>query len=131
MAFIRMLKSKIHGARVIESRLDYEGSITIDADIMKAARLYPGEMVIVANVTTGARFETYCIEGAAGSGNILVNGAAAHLAKPGDVLIIFAHHLVDEKDIEKEKPWLVYLDSENRITEVKRELPAEKTVVRF
>lgn len=126
MGFLNVLKSKVHGARVVESRLDYEGSLTLGKEIIEAAELFPGEKVLVSNLSNGKRFETYVIEGSEGA--VYVNGAAAHLAQKGDILIVMSFKLVEEKEIKNHKPSLVYLDENNRIIKVSRELPREKTV---
>ncbi|MCX7831721.1 MAG: aspartate 1-decarboxylase [Actinobacteria bacterium] len=127
--FISVLKSKIHGASVVESRLDYDGSITIDSKIVKEAGLIPGERVLVANLTNGNRFETYVIEGTPGSRIIAVNGAAAHLADPGDRLIIMSFKFVEESQALNHRPRMVYLDRNNEIVAVKEAYPEERSVV--
>jgi aspartate 1-decarboxylase len=91
-----MLRSKIHRARVTGGNVDYEGSITIDKALMEAADILPYEMVHVLNVNNGARFQTYAIEGKAGSGEIVLNGAAARLAATGDIVIILTYCTVSE-----------------------------------
>ena len=91
-----MLRSKIHRATVTETRLDYEGSITIDEDLMEGSGIWSGEKVLVADVDNGNRFETYVIPGKRGSGSIALNGAAAHLSKVGDKVIIMGFELADE-----------------------------------
>lgn len=112
-----MMKSKIHQATVTEANLQYEGSITIDADLMKAADLLPSEKVQVANLANGARFETYCIPGKAGSGIICINGAAARLAHVGDTVIIISYAMVEEPEARTWVPKIVHVDRENRIRE--------------
>ena len=91
-----MLHSKIHRATVTETRLDYEGSITIDEDLLERSGMWSGEKVLVADVDNGNRFETYVIPGKRGSGSIALNGAAAHLSKVGDKVIIMGFELADE-----------------------------------
>ncbi|WII07675.1 aspartate 1-decarboxylase [Methanomassiliicoccales archaeon LGM-RCC1] len=91
-----MLRSKIHRATVTETRLDYEGSITIDEDLVEKSGMWSGEKVLVANVNNGNRFETYVIPGKRGSGIIAINGASAHLCKEGDKVIIMGFELTDE-----------------------------------
>lgn len=91
-----LLRSKIHRATVTEARLDYEGSITIDADLLDRCGMWVGEKVTVVCIETGARFETYTLPGERGSGIIALNGAAARLAAPGDKVIIMGYELVDE-----------------------------------
>jgi aspartate 1-decarboxylase len=111
-----LFKSKIHRATVTQADLDYEGSITVDADLMRAADIMPYEKVHVWNRTNGSRLETYALEAPAGSGVVCVNGAAAHLAKPGDLVIIatFAE-ANDEVEARNWKPIVVHVDGHNRI----------------
>jgi aspartate 1-decarboxylase len=114
-----MLKGKIHRARVTRCNVDYEGSITIDRDLMEAADLLPYERVDVLNINNGARFNTYAIEGERGSGEICLNGAAARLVAKGDIVIILSYHVVTENEAVTATPRLVYVDSENRIVDTK------------
>jgi aspartate 1-decarboxylase len=114
-----MLKSKIHRARVTRCNVDYEGSITIDKDLMEAADLLLYEKVDVLNINNGARFHTYVIEGERGSGEICLNGAAARLVAKGDIVIILSYHVVTEDEAATATPKLVYVDSENRIVDTK------------
>lgn len=114
-----MLRSKIHRAIVTGTDLDYEGSITIDKELMKAADIMPYEMVHVLNVNNGARFQTYAVEGKPGSGEITVNGAAARLAAKGDVVIILAFATVSEEEAMGMRPKLVYVDEGNAVREAK------------
>jgi aspartate 1-decarboxylase len=116
-----LLKSKIHRVTVTGANVDYEGSITIDKDLMEAADLIPYEQVHIFNVTNGHRFYTYVIEGKRGSGVICVNGAAAHLAREGDTLIIASFASYDESEVNKREPKLVYVDEKNGITKIKPE----------
>lgn len=109
-----MLKSKLHRATVTDSNRDYEGSITIDSELMAAVDILPYEQVEVYNITNGHRFTTYAIEGAAGSGTICINGAAAHLAGVGDRIIICAYRPVREEEARSLKPKIVVLDEANR-----------------
>jgi aspartate 1-decarboxylase len=111
----RMCKSKIHGAVVTEANLHYMGSLTIDRDLLEAANIVPYEWLHVANVTTGARFETYAIEGQAGSGIIGLNGAAARLGHPGDKLIIMCAASLTEDEIADFRPRLVFVDERNHM----------------
>ncbi len=113
-----MLKGKIHRARVTDSNINYEGSITIDRKLMEAADILPYEQVDVVNVNNGARFTTYAIEGE--QGEICVNGAAARLALKGDVVIILCYHQVPEEESRRVSPRLVYVDASNTIVEMKR-----------
>ncbi len=114
-----MLKGKIHRARVTRCNVDYEGSITIDRDLMEAADLLSYEKVDVLNINNGARFHTYAIEGERGSGEICLNGAAARLVAKGDIVIILSYHVVTEDEAVTATPRLVYVDSENRIVDTK------------
>ena len=107
--FRTMLKAKIHRATVTEADLDYVGSITIDSDLMAAADLLPHEAVHVLDVTNGARLETYVIPGAPGSGVIGINGAAAHLVHPGDVVIIVSYMSVPDADARTWLPTVVHV----------------------
>ena len=115
-----MLKSKIHRARVTETNIDYEGSITIDTRLLEAADILPYERVEVLNINNGARFSTYAIEGPAGSGEICLNGAAARLAVPNDKVIILTYCQVKEEDVRDHTPILVHVDDNNAITEIKK-----------
>ncbi len=119
-----LFKSKIHRATVTQADLDYEGSVTIDASLMRAANILPYEKVAIWNRTNGARLETYALEGPAGSGVICVNGAAAHLARPGDMVIIatFAE-AADEAEARAWKPVVVHVDAQNRILPLSDEVP--------
>jgi aspartate 1-decarboxylase len=110
-----MCKSKIHGATVTEANLHYMGSLTVDRDLMEAADIAPYEWLYVVNISTGARFETYAIEGEAGSGIIGLNGAAARLGQPGDRLIIMCPALVAESEVPGFRPRLVFVDEHNRM----------------
>ena len=110
-----MCKSKIHRATLTKVDLHYEGSIGIDKLLLKKADIYPGEIVQVVNIDNGARFETYAIEEKAGSGTIGLYGAAAHLGKPGDLIIILSYGLVEDKKTLGMKLKPVYVDSNNRI----------------
>lgn len=119
-----MLKSKLHRARVTRCNLDYEGSITIDRDLLKVADILPFEQVQVLNLNNGARFATYAIEGEAGSGEIGLNGAAARCACKGDTVIILTYDQVAEEQLSSHMPKLVYVDENNRIVIVKHALGA-------
>jgi aspartate 1-decarboxylase len=118
-----MLRAKIHRATVTEANVDYEGSITIDRRLMDATDLLPNEAVCVWNVTNGNRFETYTVEGEPDSGVICVNGAAAHLVSPGDLIIIAAFTWLDEEAARAHEPKVVFVDERNRIREKRREAP--------
>jgi aspartate 1-decarboxylase len=117
------LRAKIHRARVTRSDLDYVGSITIDRDVMAAADLLGLEQVDVYNITTGARFTTYCLVGPPASGEIGINGAAAHHAKVGDLVIIAAYCQLDSEDIPGHRAQVVLVDGDNRIIEVRTQSP--------
>ena len=110
-----MLKGKIHRARVTGVDIDYEGSITIDSLLMKAADILPFEMVHVLDVNNGNRFQTYAIEGERGIGDIVINGAAARLVSKGDTVILLTYHDVAEDEARFVKPRLVYVDEKNAI----------------
>ncbi len=114
-----MLKAKIHRARVTDANLDYEGSITIDEELMDAADILPYEQVQIYNVTNGNRFETYALKGRRGSGVICINGAAAHKATTDDLIIIASYVLLGEEEYTHHRPKLVYVDETNRIIQVK------------
>ena len=113
-----MLKSKIHRATVTQANLHYVGSISIDADLMAAADLLEGEQVAIADITNGARLETYVIAAPRGSGIIGINGAAAHLVQPGDLVIIMSYAMVDEAVARALKPRVVHVDYENLIVDL-------------
>ncbi len=118
---LHMYKSKIHRATVTEANLNYVGSITIDQDLLDAAGILPGEKVQIVNNNNGARLETYTISGERGSGVICLNGAAARLVQPGDVVIIIAYCILDREEAKTFEPDVVFLDSNNRIIEVTHE----------
>jgi len=109
-----MLKSKIHRATVTEADLHYVGSVTIDADLMDAADLLEGEQVTIVDVTNGARLVTYAITGKRGSGVIGINGAAAHLVHPGDVVILITYGTMTDAESREYKPRIVFVDADNR-----------------
>lgn len=109
-----MCKSKIHRAKITKVDLHYEGSIGIDKRLLKLADIYPGEIVHVVNVDNGARFETYVIEEKAGSGAIGLYGAAAHLGKTGDLIIILSYGLVEDKASRRVKVKVVKVDADNK-----------------
>jgi len=109
-----MAKSKIHRATVTEANLNYEGSITIDSALMATSDILPGEKVQVVNIANGARFETYAIEGAAHSGIVCVNGAAARLTQPGDLVIIITYCQVQDAEARDHRLQVILVDGENR-----------------
>ena len=113
-----MFKSKIHRATVTQADLHYVGSVTVDADLLDAADLLPGEVVSIVDVTNGARLETYTIAGERGSGVIGINGAAAHLVHPGDVVILISYATVDDAEARALVPTVVHVDAANRIVAV-------------
>ncbi len=121
-----LFKSKIHRARVTQADVDYEGSVTIDANLMEAADILPFERVHVWDVTNGSRLETYAIRGDAGSGVICINGAAAHLIKPGDLVIIATFADVEEAEARTWKPRVVLVDDQNRPRVVEGEIAGPK-----
>jgi len=110
-----MLKSKIHRATVTQADLHYVGSVAIDVDLMEAADLLEGEQVTIADITNGARLETYVIPAPRGSGTITINGAAAHLVHQGDLVIIMGYGLLDDAEARRLKPRVVHVDDHNRI----------------
>ena len=112
-----MLKSKIHRATVTHANVDYEGSITLDAHLLEAADILPYEEVHVWNVTRGTRLRTYAMEGAAGSGIVCINGAAAHLARPGDLVIVATFTLLDAAVVRQHRPRVVLVDERNQVRE--------------
>ncbi len=110
-----MLKSKIHRARVTEANLDYEGSITIDEELMEEAGIIEYEQVQVYDISNGNRLETYAIKGEKGSGTICINGAAAKLVKRGDLIIIANYAVMEEEEALKNRPKIIQVDENNRI----------------
>lgn len=113
-----MLRGKIHRATVTRADLEYVGSISIDTDLMEAAGIVEWEQVHVLDVTNGARLTTYAIEAPAGSGEICINGAAAHLVNPGDLVIILNYEGVPSAQIHEHRPRLVHVDGQNRIVDL-------------
>lgn len=112
-----MMYAKIHRATVTDANLDYVGSITIDKELMEHAHLVKNQKVDILNVTNGERFSTYVIEGDFGKRDICLNGAAAHKAKKGDIVIIVAYALMDESEMTNHTPYVVHVDSQNNIIE--------------
>jgi len=119
----KMMRAKIHRATVTQADVEYEGSITIDKRLMDATDLLPNEAVCVWNATRGTRFETYALEGPPDSGVICVNGAAAHLVDPGDLVIIAAFAWMDEEAARKYEPKVVFVDEQNRMRAKRSEVP--------
>ena len=113
-----MMKSKIHRATVTQADLHYVGSVTLDAALMEAADLLEGEQVAIVDITNGARIETYVIPGPAGSGVIGINGAAAHLVHPGDLVIIMSYAVLDDAEARSLKPRVVHVDDKNRVLKI-------------
>lgn len=111
-----LLKSKIHRATVTEAHVDYVGSITIDQDLLERADIASGEKVLVVDVDNGARLETYAIVGKPGSGGVCMNGAAAHLVRPGERIIIMSFAGFDPEEARHHTPRVVFVDEENRPT---------------
>jgi aspartate 1-decarboxylase len=110
-----MCKSKIHRATVTDANLNYEGSITVDGALLDAADIREYEQVHVVNIANGARFETYTMRGAEGSGDVVVNGAAARLVQPGDAVIIFSYASYSEEELADFAPTFIFVDAGNRI----------------
>ena len=107
-------KSKIHRATVTEANLNYEGSVTLDADLMEAANILPHEQVQVLNVNNGERFDTYAIRGPRGTGMVCLNGPAARLAQVGDMVIILTYAWMEREELERHTPKVVLVDERNR-----------------
>ena len=118
-----MLKGKIHRATVTEANVDYEGSITVDALLLRAAGILPFEQVQVLDISNGSRLTTYAIEGEPGSGVVCINGAAARLVNDGDLVIILAYDLLTEEEVPDHKPRLVYVNERNEIVRTARDIP--------
>ena len=113
-----MMKSKIHRATVTQADLDYVGSVTMDIGLMEAADLLDGEQVAIVDITNGARIETYVIPGPRGSGVIGINGAAAHLVHPEDLVIIMSYGIMDDAEARSLKPIVVHVDDKNQIVKI-------------
>ncbi|NVM56607.1 MAG: aspartate 1-decarboxylase [Desulfobacterales bacterium] len=111
------LKSKIHRATLTDVDIDYEGSVGIDADLMKAANMLPYELVQVYNISNGERFETYAIEEPPGSGTIALKGAAARKGARGDLIIITCYTAIDDQNVENFRPAIIHVDKANRVKE--------------
>ncbi|MDO8609390.1 MAG: aspartate 1-decarboxylase [bacterium] len=119
--YINVLKSKIHRATVTEANLDYVGSITLDEDLMDAAEIIKNEKVQIADINNGNRLETYVIPGERGSGMICLNGAAARLVLPGDLIIIMSYALLNKEEAKEFEPKIVFVNKENKVIEIKNE----------
>lgn len=124
---VTLLKAKLHQARVTHSELEYEGSCAIDGELLDLAGIREYEQIDIYNLAGGQRFTTYAIRGENGSGIISVNGAAAHLAQPGDRVIICAYAGMTEAEASKHKPTLVYLDANNQVTHTSNAIPVQAT----
>jgi aspartate 1-decarboxylase len=120
-----MLKSKLHRATVTHSELHYEGSCAIDETLLDAANIHEYEQIQIYNVTNGERFTTYAIRAARDSGIISVNGAAAHKANPGDLVIIATYATYNEIELARYEPELVYVDKDNRIMDTRHAIPVQ------
>ncbi len=120
-----MLKCKLHRVTVTHSELDYEGSCAIDTQLMAAAGILEYEQIEIYNITNGERFSTYAIKAEPGSGIISINGAAAHKANPGDLIIIAAYAVLNEQELKTFKPTLVYVDEQNNITHTNTSIPIQ------
>lgn len=116
--FVRMFKSKIHRATITQADLHYKGSCTLDPDLIEAANMMPYEEIHVLNINSGARFTTYIIEGERGKGECCLNGAAARLGQPGDLVIILTYAQMEAEEARKHQPTVVHVDEKNHITEV-------------
>ncbi|RLD53631.1 MAG: aspartate 1-decarboxylase [Bacteroidetes bacterium] len=121
--FRRMKTSKIHRATVTDANLNYEGSITIDKDLLEAADILIGEQVQIVNINNGSRAETYTIEGERGSGTICMNGAIARLTHPGDLIIIISYADYSDKELENFKSISVMVDENNKIKNISKSQP--------
>ena len=120
-----MLKSKLHRVTVTHSELHYEGSCAIDENLLEAADIREYQQIDIYNVSNGERFTTYAIKAQRGSGIISVNGAAAHKANPGDLVIIATYAMYNELELQKFQPELVYVDAGNRIVDKRRQIPVQ------
>ena len=122
---LKLFKSKIHRATVTNADLEYEGSVTIDTDLMRCADILPHEAVQIWNVTRGTRLVTYALEGPAGSGVVCVNGAAAHHNQPGDIVILATFADMEIEEARRHEPKVVRVDSHNRVVAISPEQPGE------
>lgn len=120
-----MLKAKLHRVRVTHSELHYEGSCAIDDDLLDAADIKEYQQIDIYNVTNGERFTTYAIRAQRGSGVISVNGAAAHKANPGDIIIIATYAMYSELELQRFQPRLVYVDERNRVVARREKIPVQ------
>ncbi|MDP1927287.1 MAG: aspartate 1-decarboxylase [Thiobacillus sp.] len=120
-----MLKSKIHRVTVTHAELHYEGSCAIDETLLDAANIHEYEQIQIYNITNGERFTTYAIRAQRGSGVISINGAAAHKANPGDLIIIATYGVYNELEMARFEPELVYVDADNRILDTRHAIPVQ------
>ncbi len=123
---ITLLKAKLHRVTTTQVELDYEGSCAIDGVLLDAAGILEYEQIQIYNITNGERFTTYAIRAEEGSGTISVNGAAAHKAQVGDLLIIAAYAQLDAEEARQFKPTLIYVDEDNRITHTRNQIPVQR-----
>ncbi len=123
--FVTLLKAKLHRACVTHAEVDYEGSCAIDGELLDAAGIHDYEQIEIYNVTNGERFSTYAIRGEVGSRIISVNGAAAHKASPGDRVIICAYGSMDENEVVRHQPRLLYMDEHNRVKNSRNAIPVQ------
>lgn len=123
---LKVLRAKIHKARITEANIDYVGSITLDPDLHEAIGLVPGEAVLVADIANGNRFETYVLSGVRGSRSVCVNGAAARLVRPGDHVIVMGFGYMTEEEARATKPRIILLDDDNHIVRSIEEGPGLK-----
>ena len=123
-----VMRSKIHRATVTDADVDYVGSISIDSELMQAAGIAEWEKVHVLDVTNGSRLETYAIKAPAGSGKICINGAAAHLVHPGDLVILLTFEGIPNDQIETYSPTIVHVNSRNEVVDIGQELSATEYV---
>ncbi|MDF1645563.1 MAG: aspartate 1-decarboxylase [Legionellaceae bacterium] len=129
MQYRRMLKSKIHRARITHADLNYEGSITLSPELLNASDILPNEAVHIWNITAGTRFETYTIEGKSKSSAVCVNGAAARLVSPGDLIIIASFIQLEESACRSFEPSVVFVDEHNQIREMRPEIAADVEMI--
>jgi len=122
---ITMLQAKLHRARVTHSELEYEGSCAIDGHLLDTAGIREYQQIEIYNITNGERFTTYAIRARDHSGIISVNGAAAHKAAPGDVIIICSYIQLEQRELAAFKPTLVYVDQDNQITHTRNTIPVQ------
>lgn len=120
-----LLKTKLHRLHVTHADLEYEGSCAIDGSLLDTAGIHEYEQIDIYNITNGERFTTYAIRAEEDSGTISINGAAAHKAKPGDIVIICAYAILNANELANYKPSLVYVDENNRITHCKHNIPTQ------